>query len=142
MNQYQNKSLDQLLEMISQVSNRLIELGSVVDIKHRCELLSIMAEVMKDESLWLSCCLNLILLLLRSFLIDYELYYYFLFCGKYVGYFCLVRSYVLTIHGVFENLFCNFFRTWDCILFICHINFPTLLFIWYDIHYIIIQFDF
>ena len=51
MNQYQNKSLDQLLEMISQVSNRLIELGSVVDIKHRCELLSIMAEVMKDESL-------------------------------------------------------------------------------------------
>ena len=50
MNQYQNKSLDQLLEMISQVSNRLIELESDVDIKHRCELLSVVAEVMKDES--------------------------------------------------------------------------------------------
>lgn len=49
MNQYQDKNLDQLLEMISQVSNRLMELESDVDIKRRYELLSSVAEVMKDE---------------------------------------------------------------------------------------------
>lgn len=50
MNQYQEKDLNKLLEMISRVSNRLIELESDVDIKHRYELLANVAEIMKNES--------------------------------------------------------------------------------------------